>query len=62
MYVIAETMTKAGKLCKTMIYFDNAANHCEKPPEMERAMTAAIQHMGNSAAPTARLWMRPDDF
>lgn len=31
-----------------MIYFDNAATTVRKPPEMERAMTAAIQHMGNS--------------
>ena len=31
-----------------MIYFDNAATTMRKPPEMEKAMTAAIQHMGNS--------------
>lgn len=30
-----------------MIYFDNAATTMRKPPEMEKAMTAAIQHMGN---------------
>lgn len=31
-----------------MIYFDNAATTMRKPPEMEKALTAAIQHMGNS--------------
>jgi len=30
-----------------MIYFDNAATTMRKPPEMEKAMTEAIQHMGN---------------
>jgi cysteine desulfurase family protein len=31
-----------------MIYFDNAATTMRKPPEMEKVLTAAIQHMGNS--------------